>query len=66
MDWLAIAFLVFLVVFTYIPEKVLLAWPQGWLKFSSGVYWFSIIFVVVYCAYLAYGFYTDPLTFVKR
>lgn len=66
MDWVAIAFLAFLAVFTYIPERVLLLWPKGWLRFGSAVYWVAIIFVIVYCAYLAYGFYTNPTAFIHH
>lgn len=66
MDWVAIALLVFLVAFTYIPEPVLMKWPKLRLKLFAAAYWIAIIFVVVYCAYLAHGYYTNPVEFIRR
>ena len=66
MDWIIIALLAFLAGFTYIPEPVLMRWPIGRLKFFSAVYWLAIIAVVVYCVYLAHGYYTNPAEFIKR
>jgi len=66
MDWVAIGLMAMLVVFTYIPETVLFSWPKRRLKLFAALYWAAIIFVVVYCGYLAWGYYTDPAQFIQR